>query len=320
MMAPGTRALAFASRWFAPAIVHRTFEPLIADWQREWYESPPRRRRWVSVRASVAFICAAAISSPMMIATPIPRAIARQVLWRIAAFCLVVGAVVSIPLVRSMGLRELDAPLWAAVLLMAMPAAVTMAFPFAMIVAVDAIRRSDVAPHVERAAALKLVAFAVCFLLVSAGVVVPFANQEWLEVATPPGWNVPQPGWQQLSTFELLNHPERSDVIVPGSYTRAGEIRRVLINRGVHAVMPAMLVWLRWTALSRVRRRRFWPLPASAMTVAVLITLSATVFSGSHLEYQLAMQPGSGQFVPLIVFGMWAIVEQRLVVRERAAA
>ena len=32
-----TRALAFASRWFDEATVHRTFEPLIADWQREWY-------------------------------------------------------------------------------------------------------------------------------------------------------------------------------------------------------------------------------------------------------------------------------------------
>ena len=40
---------------------------------------------------------------------------------------------------------------------MAMPVALAIAFPFAMVIAVDAIRRNaDVAPHVERAAAVKL--------------------------------------------------------------------------------------------------------------------------------------------------------------------
>ncbi len=72
---PGVRALSFASRWFDPATVHRTFEPLIADWQREWYESAPSRRPWVSIRAWAAFICSAAISSPGIIATPTPRSI-----------------------------------------------------------------------------------------------------------------------------------------------------------------------------------------------------------------------------------------------------
>ena len=50
VMALTTRALAFVSRWFDEATVRRTFEPLIADWQREWQDAPPARRRWVSLR------------------------------------------------------------------------------------------------------------------------------------------------------------------------------------------------------------------------------------------------------------------------------
>ena len=45
-MAITNRALAFASRWFDEATVRRTFEPLIADWQREWHDASGARRPW----------------------------------------------------------------------------------------------------------------------------------------------------------------------------------------------------------------------------------------------------------------------------------
>ena len=74
-----TRALAFASRWFDPATVHRTFEPLIADWQREWHESAPSRRPWVSIRACRGLRVRRRDLDPRVIATPIPRSISRRV-------------------------------------------------------------------------------------------------------------------------------------------------------------------------------------------------------------------------------------------------
>jgi hypothetical protein len=37
------RALEFASRWFDESTVRSTFEPLTADWQREWQDAPPSR-------------------------------------------------------------------------------------------------------------------------------------------------------------------------------------------------------------------------------------------------------------------------------------
>jgi hypothetical protein len=312
-MAPGARALAFASRWFEPALVHRTFEPLIADWQREWYESPPSRRAWVSVRAWMAFMCSAAISSPGIIATPTPRAISLSVANRVAVFSLIAAVAISIPMARSVAARWLDAPLWAAVLLMALPMALAIAFPFAMVIAVDAIRRAaDVSPHVERAAAVKLALFAMLMVLSINGVVIPLANQEFRELATPPGWNVPQPQMREHSTFALLTHPERRQAIVPGQYTRAGEIRRELITRTVLSVMPAIYVWLRWSALGKPRRRRYWPLPGGLMTALVVVVFWMTANAGSILEYNLWLPPGSALFVPLAAFASWSLVEQRL--------
>jgi hypothetical protein len=88
------------------------------------------------------------------------------------------------------------------------------------------------------------------------------------------------------------------------------------------SVLPAMFVWLRWTALGRVRRR-FWPLPAAAMTAIVLVVFVMTTFAGSTLEYKWALQPGTGLVLPLIAFGLWALAEQRLgrhSWRARAAA
>jgi hypothetical protein len=315
-MAPGTRALALASRWFAPALVHRTFEPLIADWQREWHESDPSRRRSVSIRAWAAFLCTAAVSGPTIITTPIPRSMSWRVITRIMMFCLVVGGALCIPMFRSMGSQEMDPPFWASLLLMVIPAAVSISFPFAMVIAVDAIRRNDAPAHVERAAALKLAVIGVCFMLTMGGLIGPFASRQFVRLSTPAGWNIPAPRIQQLSTVALLNHPDRSTEIVPGrQYTRAGAIRRELLSRTVLSIIPAMLIWLRWPALSNRRRHRFWPLPASVMTALAVVAFFVTFFGGFRIEMELQLQPGTGLMLPLIVFGSWALIEQRMASR-----
>lgn len=305
-MAPGTRALAFASRWFDPATVHRTFEPLIADWQREWYESPPARRAWVSVRGLSAFACAALVSTPGIVATPTPHLLTRRVAGRVIVFCLIAADLLSIPIVRS-----LEAPWLPTLLLRAIPEGLMMAFPFAMIIAVDAIRKdAGVPPHITRAAALKLGVIAMLLTITINGFVLPFATQQWWKVTTPAGWNIPEPTLTQLSTPALLTHPDRYTAIVPGHYTRAGEIRRELIKRVVMSLIPAMFIWLRWSTLSHPRRRRFWPLPASAMTLLVIVVFFATFFGGFRIEIALGMPLGTGLMLPPIVFGAWALAEQ----------
>src|SRR6187455_2033701 len=104
-MAITSRALAFASRWFDERTVVRVFEPLIADWQREWQDSAQPQRAWVSTRGLLAFACAAMISLPHVVATPTPHLLTRRVAGRIIVFCLIAADLLSIPMVRS-----IDAP------------------------------------------------------------------------------------------------------------------------------------------------------------------------------------------------------------------
>lgn len=303
---PGVQALNFAARWFDPQTVHRTFEPLIADWQREWYDSPPSRRAWVSLRGCVAFLCAAVISTPAVVAAPIPHLLTRRVAGRVIVFCLIAADLLSIPMVRS-----IEAPWLPTLLLRAIPTGLLMAFPFAMIIAVDAIRKdAGVPPHIARAAALKLAVIAMLLTIAVNGLVLPFATQQWWKVTTPAGWNIPEPTLTQLSTPALLTHPDRYTAIVPGHYTRAGEIRRELIKRVVLSMMPALFIWLRWSAWSHPRRRQFWPLPALAMTALVIVAFFVTFFGGFRLEIEWEMQPGTGLMLPLIVFGLWSLAEQ----------
>jgi hypothetical protein len=321
-MAPGTRALAFASRWFQPALVHRTFEPLIADWQREWYQSAPSRRTWVSVRAWTAFLCSVAISSPSVIAMPTPRPIWLRVTRRIALFCLVVGGALCVPMLGSFGGRAMDARLWMTLLLMVGPTAMMIVFPFAMIIAVDAIgRRGDVPPHVERAAVLKLGLYAMCAMLIAGSFVAPRANRAWTVWSTPAGWNVPQARFQQMSTFELLTHPDRTTAILAmPQYTRAGEIRRELLQRVVASVMPAIFVWLRWSSLSQRHRRRFWPPRTWAMTAAAVAAYFGTLYLAVILEIESGLMPGTGFMLPLVVFSIWAAIQQGLARRGSSGA
>jgi hypothetical protein len=312
-MAPGSRALAFASRWFEPALVHRTFEPLIADWQREWHASAPAGRLSVSIRAWAAFVCTAAVSFPTIITTTIPRSIVTRVTTRVIAFCLIAGGVLSVPLLRSMGSAEMDPPLWASLLLKVIPAAVGITFPFAMVIAVDAIRRNDAASHIERAAAMKLGTIAVLFMLAMGGFIGPLASRQFTLIITPAGWNIPTPSPQQLSTVALLNHPDRTSEIVPGrQYTRAGVIRRELLSRSMLSIIPAMLIWLRWSALATRRRHRFWPPPASAMTVLVVTAFFVSFFGGFRIEMEWRLPAGTGLLLPVLVFAAWAFAEQHL--------
>ena len=317
-MALTSRALAFASRWFDRATVHRTFEPLIADWQREWQNAPRSRRAWVSIRGGAAFACAVTMLSPRILLTSTPPAVLLRVAARIAVFCLLVGGVLAIPILRSPDIQWVDTPWPVTLLLFALPVATMMAFPFAMVVAVDAIRRNNAAGNVERAAAVKLAIGAVVFMALLQGVVTPFANQQWRELSTPAGWNTPPPTFGQSTTWALLTHPDRHTAMVPDNYTRAGEIRRQLISRLVMSILPAMIVWLRWTALGQ--RRRYWPPPAALMTVLIAIVFFATAFLGFRLEFQLRLTPGNGIWLPIAVVMLWGIAQQYIDLRPAAQA
>lgn len=298
-MATTTRALAFVTRWFDAKIVSGVFDPLIADWQREWLDAPRARRPLVSLRGWSAFAVAVVISSPHILRTRTPPAVVGSVVVRIAAFCSVIGGALSIPMIQTLAKQSMEPLSWPALFVIAAPTAFAIAFPFAMIVAVDAIRGDTPAPaHVERAAALKLAGIAIAVALLTNGFIAPLANQQWRERSTPSGWNVPETRPSQMSTLTLIMHPDLHGTVVPGHYTRAGEMRRTLAQRFVGAVLPAVLVWLRWSTTTQRRRQRRW-YSAAIATLAVTIAVFALWLAGAFLELSGHLPYTLGLWTPI---------------------
>lgn len=312
------RALALASRWFDAATVDRVFAPLVADWQREWRDTTPAGRAWVSVRGLSAFAFSFAILGPRILTTAVPSVTRLVVTARIAAFCLVVGGVFSIPIVQTLARQSME-PLSLPLLWMfALPAALTIAFPFAMTIAVDGIRRNRQLPsHVERAAAARLAVAAFVIMTLASGVVRPAANQQWRERSTPAGWNVPAPSISQSSTVALLTHPDRGGPVVPGNYTRAREIRRELVSRFVMSVLPALFIWLRWAATNRRRRAWYAPLPGLLATTAGIAGFFVFWSVGANLEVRGILPWGLGLWTPVAGFLAWGMSTRY---RRRVAA
>ena len=255
----GSRALAFASRWFDPATVSR-FEPLVG-WQRRWQ---PRLREQPVVRMHglMAFAIAAFVSSPAIIASAPPPSVIGRVIVRVVWFVMVVAMVLAIPLVLD-GQRFGQAI--PRLLFAAIPSGVVLAFPFSMLLAVDVIRRDrQIAPHVARATAVKLAFAAVVFMVIFHGFVMPAANQQFRLLASPDDGPPPRPGIREQTTIELISDVARDQ---PAErYTRSGAIRSELTNRAVLALMPAIFVWLRWIAHDV--RRRVWPSCCAMVIVA----------------------------------------------------
>ncbi len=312
-MALTSRALAFASRWFDEATVRRTFEPLIADWQREWQDTPASRRWWVSVRAMAAFVCAAMVSSPAVIRAAVPSATSRRIATRIATF---VGVATSLLMIQSaMTFPAEGLPMPFVVFLI--PSAMTVAFPFAMALAVDAIRRRDpMPPQVERAAALKLALFAVAFVLIFGGWVVPAANQIWRVKSVQSGMlqstypnAKPSPGVRELTTFELLLDPSRGMAYewFSGSADRPTRVRRELSKRAVLTLLPILLLWLRWRSHDLPCRRWVRPLPALASTIVTIVAFFSLYYLGWRMELEWKLASGIGYWLSIAAFAIWGM-------------
>ena len=117
--------------------------------------------------------------------------------------------------------------------------------------AVDAIRGHEaLPPHVERAVVTKLAMIAVALMVFFHGWVVPAANQAWRTNMMPAGMSAPARGVRELTTMELINDPSRAHAReTTNAGSRAAVIRRELNNRANLALLPALLLWLRWGML-----------------------------------------------------------------------
>jgi len=312
-MAITSRALAFASRWFDEATVRRVFEPLIADWQREWQDAPLGRRIRVSMRGLLAFVLAVIVSSPRIVLTRAPREVTRLVAVRMAKFMAIATAILMLPPVIEISTWMMRGASWtrSSLFFFAVPAAMTLAFPFAMTGAVDALRRHHSMPaHVARAAALKLGAFAFAVMLVYSGWVVPAANRAARIAMNPAGMSEPLRMMRELTTYELVSDPARASVFDRGTYlaSRSQSLTRELNQRAALMALPIVLLWLRWRALGRPSKRWVTPLPPAAAAMIAIAVLFASGYSGAWLEREWHLWIGTSAWLPIAAFIGWGIV------------
>jgi len=301
-----SRALAFVSRWFDAATVARVFEPLIADWQREWLDASGVHRWRVLLRGWCALVCAVVVSSPRILVVPTPGAVTMRIVSRIASFAVLATLVTVLPFAFQLELGQ-RAPL---LLLLLAPSSLALVFPFAMIAAVDAIRCDHaLPPHVERAAAAK-VAFAAClFMLLLMGWGVPAANQAWRTAMAPAGANAPARGVRELTITELFTDPSLATANDGTNASgRAAVIVREINSRLSLVALPVMLLWLRWRLLD-LPRRRWSPLPPSVIAIAAFVAFGMLRGSDRIIEDVLALRPGAGPWSPLVIIGLAMVLD-----------
>lgn len=310
MMPPGTRLLAGAARWFPPETIARVFEPLVADWQREWLDAPLPRRTWIRWRGIIAFSAAACALTPRLVfLTPTPPAITRRIVARLIIFISVTSTLMSLPFLLE--LRTLAPGRLAALLFWLLPAGIALAFPFAMGFVVDGIRRHRSPSPAERVALLRTAIAAVVFTLVFAGWVVPASNQQFRLTVKADPLRPPARGFRELTIYQLFAEPGFA-VADPGG-TRANSLRREQHQRVSLLVLPLVLMWLRWRALDHPTPQLL--LPAWLASIAAIVTYVLLRWNDEAIEGMLRAGPGLGAWVPLAAFAGFVWARQRLTAR-----
>lgn len=308
MAIPGTRLLAFVARWFDAATVSRVFEPLAADWQREWVDASPSQRARVRLRGTIAFAIAALVLTPRAVfAAPSPPSMTRRVLSRIIIFTSIVSAVLTIPiLMESRRMTPFETIVAA---LFIQPAGVVIALPFSMIWAADGIRRASAATPAERAAALRFGVIAVVFMVGLAGWGVPLMNRLYREVAAPEWVQRPLAnGVREATLGELFakQPPRFVDARSPAA------LQRERTNRSVLAVLPAVLLWLRFSASDDRRHRRWLRPPVAIDTVLAIAIFFPLYFSSLIIEIRAGLEPGIAMWLPIAALIVAGVTRNRL--------
>ena len=307
---PGSTLLRCSAQWFDTGTVARVFEPLVADWQREWNDAPPSRRAWIRLRGVAAFGCAVAVSMPLVLNIATPAPVLRSIALRIALFTIAFSVMLSLPM-----LMALD-PLWreTPILLIAIPAAVTLALPFAIGAGVDGIRRGyALPPYAARAAAAKLAIVGCALLFVLLGWALPAVSQRWRAAMATAESPAPERGLREFTIVELVTDPWlwrpgslRFEIVGPNQHGR--EVRRELTQRLSLSLLPLVIVWIRWRMLDSPPLR-YAPLPKSAMAGMMLAGTLLLLGSGDLFEQVLLLPRVSASWGPWVALCIIGIVQ-----------
>jgi hypothetical protein len=293
-MMPGTRLLLFARRWFPPATVSNVFEPLVADWQRQWVDATPAHRQWINAKGFAAFATTTVMMTPRLALAA--DAYRGRPLALAGGFWVLASCLLTLPFVRQ------DLPGQFTWLLL--PASLTVMLPFAILPAIDALRREgEAATPSDRRAALALVAVAVVGVIVGQGWVTPAANQRWRNAVASELNGRPSEvfrGVKELTTSELIAGDAATIAALHGT-PRVRELNM----RAVMAALPIVLAWLQWHALTRPRKRA-WPVAKSWLLAAGAAAFFIAVMPAAAALEQVVPAPGLGPLIGLALFAVTA--------------
>jgi hypothetical protein len=331
-MAITSRALAFASRWFDTQTVARVFDPLVADWQREWIDAPRSQRPVVHLKGLLGFCIAIIVSTPVMLQMRAPQRLTDRIARRIAIGAAIGTLALMLPFVREIG----SLPQRGLLILSLIPQALTLAFPFALVPAVDAIRDfNGLDAPARRAAVSKLAVFAVAFVFFFHGWVMPAANQVYRETALEASVRAqgnanaiaqfgrsrgPVPGVREMSNSELLASLVRAANGEPGRnpHATATSLQIEINNRAAVAILPVLLLWRRWRALDLPAGRWFSARHSAIATVAMIVAFGVMTPLSHSFAHAWRMPVGIGSWLTLVFLA--AIGSLRVWIVERSVA
>jgi hypothetical protein len=311
--------LAFARRWFDERTVANVFEPLLADHQREWLDAAPAARLRVVMRTAAAFVIAMlAVAPRALFLTPAPASTTRRVIARVILSTTVLTVVGGLNFWREawMAFAQHDInPAYRSAWFWALPSTVLVALPFAMGFAVDGVRRRSTPSAAERLAVLRASIIAVTLIVTLHGWVVPQTNQQYRLAVWGDRSPAPARGVRELTTLQLFESPwlAKADPI-----PRDEAIRREVHVRASFALLPIVVIWMRWRALSQPAPQ--WLLPAWLAVALTFVTYGVMRGNELALEKMLRLEPGGGAWLPLVLFVSIGLMRDRVVRRTAATA
>jgi hypothetical protein len=245
---PGVRLLRVANDWFDAATVARVFEPLVADWQREYLSAPVGRARVTCrVRGAFAFCSTFVSLSPRALASPLRIAVDGAAWLWLAVFSLL-ACVLQVPMFDwpSNLIAQGCLVVWLA------PSFLAAAVPFALVPVGLRLAQSAGPEWARRRALVRCALVVTTAHCLALGWLVPAANQAW-RVGTHDQDHDRRPlvrGPRELTAIELVSH----DPAAASATATRKAVRDERHNRASFALAPLALALLGW-ALGQVVRR-----------------------------------------------------------------
>ena len=78
-------------------------------------------------------------------------------------------------------------------------------------------------------------------------------------------------------------------------------------NRIALALLPIVLLWLRWCAIEHARARDTSALPAPVVAVIAIVVFGVSFVSGMAARLEWGLPRGSGAWLPIAMFSVWVL-------------